>query len=232
MIEHRPFADLGSAERGWLKAKLHFAFAGMGNPKHRAIGPLRVWNDDEFSPDSGFPMHPHRDVEIVTYVREGAVTHEDSLGNRGRVSAGDVQVMSTGSGIRHAEFNAEAVPLRLFQIWLDPRLPGGVPRWASRRFPVSERGGRFTVLASGDPADAGALSINADARVLGATLRTGETLVHDLRIGRSAYLVAANGQANVNGVQLAARDGAAIYDVDRLTATAAEDTELLLIEVW
>lgn len=232
MIEHRPFADLGSAERDWLKAKLHFAFAGMGNPEHRAIGPLRVWNDDEFTPGSGFPMHPHRDVEIVTYVREGAVTHEDSLGNRGRVSAGDVQVMSTGSGIRHAEFNAEAVPLRLFQIWLDPRLPGGEPRWASRRFPVLERGGRFTVLASGDPADTSALPINADARVLGATLRTGEALEHHLGTGRSAYLVAANGQATVNGVHLAPRDGAAIHDVDRLTATATGDTELLLVEVW
>jgi redox-sensitive bicupin YhaK (pirin superfamily) len=232
MIEHRPFAGLGSAERGWLKAKLHFAFAGSGNPDHRAIGPLRVWNDDEFAPGSGFPMHLHRDVEIVTYVREGAVTHEDSLGNRGRVSAGDVQVMSTGSGIQHSEFNAEAVPLRLFQIWLDPRLPGGEPRWASRRFPVSTRGGRFTVLASGNSADADALSINANAQVLGVTMRTGETLVHDLETGRRAYLVTANGAATVNGVHLASRDGAAIHDEDRLTVKSVEATELVLVEVW
>ena len=177
-------------------------------------------------------MHPHRNVEIVTYVREGAVTHEDSLGHRGRVSAGEVQIMSTGSGIRHAEFNAEAVTLRLFQIWLDPRLPGGEPRWASRRFPVSNRAGHFTVLASGDPADADALSINADARVLGRTQRKGETLVHDLEPGRRAYLVTSNGEANVNGIRLAARDGAAIHDEERLTITAGEDTEILLVEVW
>ncbi len=230
MIEHRPFAALGSAERDWPKAKLHFAFGGMGNPDHRAIGPLRVWNDDEFAPGSGFPMHPHRDVEIVTYVREGAVTHEDSLGNRGRVEAGDVQVMSTGSGIRHAEFNAEAVPLRLFQIWLDPREPGGVPRWASRRFPASERGGRFTVLASGAQAEAGALPINAEARVLGATLKTGERLAQALAPGRRGYLVT-TGPIRLNSLELGARDGAAIDGIPRLDVLARDGAELVLVEL-
>ncbi|WP_336489631.1 pirin family protein [Methylobacterium nigriterrae] len=230
MIEHRPFDALGSAESRWLTARLHFAFAGMGNLEHRPIGPLRVWNDDEFAPGSGFPMHAHQDVEIVTYVREGAVTHEDSLGNRGRVEAGDVQVMSAGSGIRHAEFNAEPVPLRLFQIWLDPREPGGMPRWASRRFPASERGGHFAVLASGDPADEGALPINAAARVMGATLNTGEWLGHELASGHRGYLVT-TGPVCLNGLELSARDGVAIHEVGRLNVLARSDAELVLVEL-
>jgi redox-sensitive bicupin YhaK (pirin superfamily) len=231
MIDHRPFSTLGGVERNWLKAKLHFAFAGMGNPEHRPIGPLRVWNDDEFAPGSGFPMHPHCDVEIVTYVREGAVTHEDDLGNRARIEAGDLQVMSTGTGIRHAEFNAEAVPLRLFQIWLDPRKPGGHPSWASRRFPASERDRRFVVLASGDSGDTGALAINADARVLGATLQQGETLIHEVEPGRRGYLVTTTGQIDLNGMRLQPRDGAAIHLEDRLTITACADAEILLVEI-
>ncbi|MGU3285131.1 pirin family protein [Methylobacterium mesophilicum] len=230
MIEHRPFAALGGAQTDWLTAKLHFAFGAMGNPQHRPIGPLRVWNDDEFAPRSGFPMHPHRNMEIVTYIRDGAVTHGDNLGNRGRVGAGDVQVMSTGTGIQHSEMNAEDVPLRLFQIWIEPRTAGGAPRWASRRFPSSERGDGFVVLASGDPTDAGALSINADARVLGATLKAGETLTHDIAPGRRGYLVT-TGAADLNGLNLDARDGAAIHEAERLDVVARSDTEVLLVEV-
>ena len=157
------------------------------------------------------------------------MTHEDSLGNRGRVEAGDVQVMSAGSGIRHAEFNAEPVPLRLFQIWLDPRGPGGAPRWASCRFPASERGGRFTVLASGDPTDAGALPINSEARVLGATLKTGERLAQELAPGRRGYLVT-TGPIRLNGLELGARDGAAIDGIAHLDVLARAAAELVLVE--
>ena len=231
MIEHRPFATLGGTEGSWLKAKLHFAFGGIGRPEHCPLGALHVWNDDEFVPSPGFPLHTHRNVEIVTYVREGAITHEDSLGNKGRTAAGDVQVMSAGTGIRHSEFNAEPTATRLFQIWLEPRIQGGEPRWNSRSFPRADRSGRLVALASGDSADTDALFINSDARVLGATMQTGETIVHDLSQGRRAYLVSTTGQVDLRGLRLAPRDGAVITGESQLTITAIDDTEVLLVEV-
>lgn len=231
MIERRPFSTLAGIEDGWLKAKLHFAFAGMGRPEHGPLGALRVWNDDEFAPSSGFPLHPHRNVEIVTYVREGAITHEDSLGNKGRTAAGDVQVMSAGSGIRHSEFNAELTTTRLFQIWLEPRNQGGEPRWNSRRFPRADRSGRLVTLASGDSADTDALFINTDAQVLGATMQAGETIVHDLAGGRCAYLVSTTGYVDLHGLHLAPRDGAVITGEPQLAITAIDDTEIVLVEV-
>jgi redox-sensitive bicupin YhaK (pirin superfamily) len=230
MIEHRPFDTLASHQRDWLKAKLHFNFAGLGNPDHPPFGALRVWNDDEFAPGSGFPLHPHRDLEIITYVRDGAITHEDSLGNKGRTAAGDVQVMSTGAGIRHSEINHEAIPARLFQIWIQARTSGGEPHWATKAFPRAERSGRFAVLASGDVGDGEALLINADARVLGTTLVAGQTVTHALN-GRFAYLVPATGLIEVNGVRAAARDGIAADDESQLTITSLEDSEIVLVEL-
>jgi redox-sensitive bicupin YhaK (pirin superfamily) len=175
MIERRPFNELGGADHGWLKAKHHFSFANYADPSRMGWGALRVWNDDEIAANSGFPPHPHADMEIITYVRDGAITHEDSLGNKGRTEAGDVQVMSAGSGIRHAEYNVENETTRIFQIWIIPEARGGEPTWGSRPFPKGERHGRFVVLASGRDGDGDALPIRADARVLGATLQAGET---------------------------------------------------------
>ncbi len=233
MIDHRPYAALGGNDLDWLKARLHVDIHGMGRPEHGAIGPLRAWNDDEFAPHSGFPMHRHQDVEILTYVRHGAITHEDSLGNRATVVAGDVQAMSAGSGIRHAEFNAGDVATSLYQIWLRPRSAGGAPSWRTRTFPRHERAGLLTVLASGDAQDIarGALAINADARLLGATLRAGETIEHRLAPGLRAYLVSTGGRADVNGTALAPRDGAGIADETVLTITALDDTEIVLAEL-
>ncbi|WP_296942707.1 pirin family protein [uncultured Massilia sp.] len=233
MIDHRPYAALGGNDLGWLKARLHVAIHGLGHPAHGAIGPLRAWNDDEFAPRSGFPMHRHQDVEILTYVRRGAITHEDSLGNRATVAAGDVQAMSAGSGIRHAEFNAEDVDTALYQIWLRPRATGGAPSWRTRRFPRHQRAGRLTVLASGDARDVerGALAIDADARLLGATLRAGQTIAHRLAPGLRAYLVSTAGRATVNGVALAPRDGAGIAGEAVLAIAALEDTEIVLLEL-
>jgi quercetin 2,3-dioxygenase len=231
VIEHRPLASLGGTEEGWLKAKHHFAFAGVGRPEHRPLGALLVWNDDELAPSGGFPLHPHRSVEIVTYVREGAITHEDSLGNKGRTAAGDVQVMSAGTGILHSEFNAESTTTRLFQIWLEPRIRGGAPRWNSRRFPRAERSSRLVTLASGDPADTDALFINTNARVLGATVRAGETIVHDLREGGRAYLVSTTGHVDLHSLRLAPRDGAVISGESQLGMTAIDNTEIVLVEV-
>jgi redox-sensitive bicupin YhaK (pirin superfamily) len=230
MIERRAYAALGGNDLGWLKARLHVAIGGMGDPAHAGIKGLRAFNDDEFAPHAGFGMHPHRDVEIVTYVRAGAVTHEDSLGNRATLQAGDVQAMSAGSGIRHAEFNDGDTPLALYQIWLRPRTAGGAPSWRTRRFP-RDAGAGLTVLASGDPADTGALYVNADARLLGATLAGGATLEHRLAPGRHAYLVTTRGRASVNGIVLDARDGAAVADEALLAIRALDDTEIVLVEL-
>lgn len=233
MIEQRPYAALGGNDLDWLKARLHVSINGLGNPDHTGMRALRAWNDDEFAPQSGFPLHRHQDVEILTYVRQGAITHEDSLGNRATVQAGDVQAMSAGSGIRHAEFNAEDVTTALYQIWLRPRSTGGAPSWRTRRFPRAERNGAFTVLASGydDDTCTGALPINADARLLGATLRAGDTIDYVLPPGRQAYLVSTTGRAGVNDVQLAARDGAAIAGESHVAITALDDTEIVLAEL-
>jgi redox-sensitive bicupin YhaK (pirin superfamily) len=231
MIEHRPYAALGGHDLDWLSARLHVAIGGLGRPEHGAIGALRAWNDDTFAPGSGFPLHRHQDVEILTYVRQGAVTHEDTLGNRDTVRAGDVQAMSAGSGIRHAEFNFEEQPTMLYQIWLEPRTPGGAPGWRTRRFPREDRDGQLSVLASGDATDVAALPINADARLLGGVLRAGATIEHRLRPGWQAYLVSTTGRARINGVQLEARDGAAVRNESVLAIAAQDDTEIVLLEL-
>lgn len=229
MIDVRPFASLGGADHGWLKARHHFSFAGYHDPARMAWGRIRVWNDDEIAAKSGFPPHPHADMEIITYVRTGAITHEDSMGNKGRTGAGDVQVMSAGTGVRHAEYNGEDETTTLFQIWVLTDKPGAEPSWGARPFPKSDRSGRFQVLASGMDGD-DALKINADARVLGATLQAGETISYALGEGRHAYLVPAVGQVEVNGVPLEARDGAAIRDEAEITIKALADAELVMVD--
>ena len=229
MIDVRRFDSLGGADHGWLKARHHFSFAGYYDPRRMGWGRLRVWNDDEIAAKSGFPPHPHADMEIITYVRTGAITHEDSMGNRGRTAAGDVQVMSAGTGVRHAEFNLEDETTTLFQIWIETDRPGAPPAWGQRDFPKSDRSGRFTVMASGDPAD-GALPINADAKVLGATLKAGESLDYDLGPGRRAYLVPAVGEVEVNGETLNARDAGAIVDEATVRITAKADAELVMVD--
>jgi redox-sensitive bicupin YhaK (pirin superfamily) len=230
MIDVRRFDSLGGADHGWLKARHHFSFANYYDPSRMGWGRLRVWNDDEIAAKSGFPPHPHADMEIITYVRTGAITHEDSMGNRGRTGAGDVQVMSAGTGVRHSEFNLEDETTTLFQIWIETDKPGAQPGWGQREFPKADRSGRFTVLASGDPEGDGALGINADARVLGATLKAGESLTYDLGPGRRAYLVPAVGAVEINGVTLNARDAAAVMDETALNITASQDSELVMVD--
>ncbi len=230
MIELRPFEGLGGADHGWLKAKHHFSFSRYYDPERMGWGAIRVWNDDEIAPHTGFPPHPHANMEIITFVREGAITHEDSLGNEGRTEAGDVQVMSAGSGIRHAEYNREPETTRLFQIWIEPDREGGEPQWGAKPFPTGDRAGKFVVLASGFAADTEALPIRAEARVLGATLKAGESLDYGLGRGRHAYLVPARGAVETNGVRLSARDGAAIEDETLVKVTALEDSEIVLVD--
>ena len=231
MIERRPFAALGGADLDWLRTKHHFSFADYYDPKRIGWGALRVWNDDEIAPGTGFPAHPHADMEIITYVRQGAITHRDSLGNEGRTEAGDVQVMSAGTGIRHSEYNLERETTKIFQIWIQPTRHGGTPGWGAKPFPKQDRSGRFVTLASGGDEDGDALPIRADARVLGATLKAGETAEYVLGEGRRGYLVPALGAIEVNGVRVGERDGAAIEGERQLRITAIDDAEIILVDV-
>lgn len=230
MIEIRPFASLGQFETGWLQARHHFSFGHYHDPHRMGVGPLRVWNDDRVAPGTGFDTHPHRDMEIITYVRRGAVTHRDNLGNEGRTAAGDVQVMSAGSGIVHGEHNQDDEPLELFQIWIQPRSRGLTPRWAQRAFPSGERSGALVTLASGRDGD-DALPIDQDAALLGATLAAGQSVVHTLAPGRQAYLVAARGRIAVNGEEAQARDGIVVRGEDAITIEALDDAEILLADL-
>ncbi len=230
MIELRPYQSLGGGDFGWLNTRHHFSFADYRDPERVHWGRLRVWNDDLIAPGTGFDPHPHQDMEIITYVREGAITHQDSLGNAGRTVAGDVQVMSAGAGIRHAEYNRETVPTRLFQIWIIPDAKGGAPSWDTKPFPKGDRAGRFVTLASGLNGDADALPIRTSARVLGATLNAGQQAEYRLASGRRAYLVPAAGKIEVNGVAVATGDGLAITDETVLHVTATEDAEIVMVD--
>ncbi|PTQ12848.1 hypothetical protein CLG96_01490 [Sphingomonas oleivorans] len=230
MIDLRPFDSLGGANHGWLDAKHHFSFANYYDPKRMNWGSLRVWNDDTIAPRTGFPPHPHSDMEIITYVRKGAITHQDNLGNKGRTTAGDVQVMSAGTGIAHSEYNLEDETTQIFQIWILPTGRGKAPSWGTRPFPKGERSGHFVTLASGFENDGDALPIRTDARVVGATLKAGESAEYPLGKDRHAYLVPAAGAIEIDGIRVNARDGAAISDVETLRVTALEDAEIVLVD--
>ena len=229
-IDRRPYATLGHADHGWLDARHHFSFSTYHDPDRMGWGTIRVWNDDTIAPNSGFPPHPHRDMEIITYVRTGAITHKDSMGSQGRTAAGDVQVMSAGTGVRHAEFNLEAEPTTLFQIWIEPSRPGGHPSWSAKPFPKGDRSGRFVTLASGFAEDADALPIRADARVMAATVAAGVTLTHSVGDGRHAYLVPATGALEIDGERIDARDGVALAGGRTVTITALEPSEIVLVD--
>jgi quercetin 2,3-dioxygenase len=232
MIEHRPFNTLGHFQNGWLNARHHFSFGPYRDRARMNWGALRVWNDDQIKAGTGFDPHSHDNMEIITYVRQGAISHQDSLGNHGRTEAGDVQVMSAGSGITHAEYNHESDETRIFQIWIVPRDRGGQSAWQAAQFPKGERSGKFVTLASGNDSeiDAGALPIRQDARVLGATLRKGEETTLTLDPTKYAYLVPARGKATVAGVELLERDGLAIHGETELKIFAGEETEMVLVE--
>jgi redox-sensitive bicupin YhaK (pirin superfamily) len=230
MIDVRKFESLGHADHGWLNARHHFSFADYHDPARMGWGAIRVWNDDRIAARSGFPPHPHRDMEIITYVRQGAITHQDSMGNQGRTAAGDVQVMSAGTGVRHAEYNLEDEETTLFQIWVLTDTPNAEPSWGAAKFPKADRSGRFVTLASGYADDADALKINSAARVLGATLKAGESAELQLDPGRHVYLVATRGAIEVNGVRADARDGVAVTGEARVAITALDDAEIVLVD--
>ena len=230
MIEIRPFASLGHADHGWLDARHHFSFADYRDPARMGWGAVRVWNDDAIAPHTGFDPHPHNDMEIVTFVRSGAITHRDSLGNEGRTAAGDVQVMSAGTGIVHSEHNREDEATTLFQIWIRPTRSGEAPSWGQREFPRGTRAGRWEVVASGDPEGDAALPLRADAKVVAASLAAGQSAEYATDPARHCYLVAARGRIRVNGIEAQARDGIAITGEASIRVEAIDEAELVLVD--
>ena len=235
-IKTVPFDSLGGENHGWLNAKHHFSFANYYDPKRMGVGPLRVWNDDTIQPGTGFPFHSHKDMEIITFVREGAITHEDNLGNKGRTEAGDVQVMSAGTGITHSEYNREDETTRIFQIWIMPDQRGHKPRWDARQFPKGNAGSELVALASGRKvhAETDALLIHTDSAVLGATIAAGADVQHKLEAGRALYVVPAKGAVTINDTFVDTRDGAVVSadGKDEVVVIHADlDTEIVVVDI-
>lgn len=231
MIRYFPYAELGHGNFGWLDARYHFSFSGYHHPERMGFGNLRVINDDRVEAGRGFAPHPHRDMEIITYVRSGAISHEDSVGNKGRTAAGDVQVMSAGSGVTHSEWNHETEATTLYQIWIHPREKGVTPRWDAKQFPKAPVKEALPLLVSGHAEDANknALYIHADAAIFGGRLNAGTTLKHTLR--QKAYLLISEGEVKVDGHLFHKGDGAEITDASAITFNAVTDAEVLVIEV-
>ncbi|MBA4274147.1 MAG: hypothetical protein C0436_00695 [Alphaproteobacteria bacterium] len=230
MIEIRRHSELGTMQLGWLDAHYHFSFANYHDAKRMGIGPLRVINDDIVKVGGGFDFHPHHDMEIITYVRSGAITHEDSLGNHGATRAGEVQVMSAGTGIVHAEVNHEPVDTTLYQIWIQPRTRGVEPRWEQRVFPTNTGNG-LTLLVSGlaEHKDTDALMIHQDAAVWGGRLHTGQLLTHPL--AGSAYLLVSEGAVRIGEVVVGKGDAVISRGETTLSIEAVNDAELVLIDL-
>jgi hypothetical protein len=238
MIQHIKSADRYHADHGWLSTWHHFSFDDYFDRDNVQFGPLRVFNDDIVQPSSGFPPHPHRDMEIVTYVLAGELEHQDDRGHRGRVLAGEVQVMSAGTGIVHAERNpSPTTPLHLLQIWILPRTRGLEPRWEQRRFSREDRQGRLLpVVGPGCPpfassAGSGALPIDQDALIHVAALGAGDAVAHAMAPGRRVYLFAIAGSLDVNGLGLAQGDQARITGEPRVALAARAPSEVILIDL-
>lgn len=230
MIDIRPFTGLGHADHGWLNARHHFSFASYHDPARMGWGAIRVWNDDTIAAKTGFPPHSHSDMEIVTFVRTGAISHRDSLGNSGRTAAGDVQVMSAGSGVSHSEYNLEDEPTTLFQIWVLPDRLGGEPFWGQRAFPQASRKGEFAILASGFSHDREALPVRASARIAATTLDAEQSALWHADAARHQYLVATSGRIRVNGHLAQARDGVAVTGETEIKVEAVEAAQVVLVD--
>ena len=231
MIEIRPFESLGKADHGWLEANFHFSFAEYQDHRRLNWGKLRVWNDDIIAPHSGFPPHPHQDMEIITYVLEGSLAHKDSTGGGGVITPGMVQYMSAGTGVTHSEFNAsDEEPLHLYQIWLLPNKRGAAPRYEERRI-GDARNGRLKLVASADGRDE-SFQIRQDADLYAAAVKEGESLEHAFGAGRYGWLQVARGGIELpEGSIMQAGDGAKIEDETRLSFKALADSEILLFDL-
>ena len=228
MVELKSLQDIAGADMGWLQAKHHFAIGRFGNPAHKPVGNLYVLNDDEIAPHTGFGMHSHADVEIFTYVRAGAVSHTDSLGNAGRLEAGDIQVISAGTGIQHAEQNPGDTPTKIFQLWLRPRTSGGAPHWGTQSFPKADLADRWLTLASGRGTK-NSLELRCDAEVLGASLLAGSRMEYEFRPDDLGYLIVASGAIKLNGVPASAGEGIVLRDEAVIRIEALEASELVFV---
>ncbi len=223
------YDDLANYDFGWLNARYHFSFGRYHDPARMGFKNLRVINDDIVKVGEGFGEHPHDNMEIITYVRKGAISHRDSTGNEGRTAAGDVQVMSAGSGLTHSEFNQEAEDTTLYQIWIMPTQRNVKPRWDARSFPETPVNDALPLLVSGNEADTdhGALTIHADAVIYGGRLEKGTQITQPL--GRPAYILISDGDVEINGELLHKGDGAAVENVETLDITAKTGAEILVI---
>ena len=234
MIKHILNSQLGGGEHGWLSSRFHFSFANYYDPTRMGFGKLRVINDDVIKAGYGFDKHPHRNMEIITYVRSGAVSHQDNQGNKGVTEAGEVQVMSAGSGIMHSEYNLGTEPLVLYQIWIETDVKDVKPRWQTLPFPNKETEQKLTLLVSGFPGNKNeqVLSIYQQAKIYAGVLKKGSKMTH--RIEHQAYLLASEGEFMISddgaGVVLNKGDGAEITNVKTITIEALSDCELLLID--
>ncbi len=231
MIDIRPFNTLGRFTNEWLNAHYHFSFADYMDPNRTGIGPLLVWNDDEIQAGSGFPMHGHRNMEIITYVRYGAISHEDHLSNKGKTPAGDIQVMTAGKGILHSEYNYEAEVTGLYQIWIQPSESSLPPRWDQKTFSQEDYKGGFLPLASGQKQFPDALRINQDATLYGTHLVENEEIIQPMNKNRLGYLVVSSGSIELNGQHLGERDGAMIANEDNLQIKALGPAELIFADL-
>lgn len=231
MITVYPYAQLGHADHGWLDARHHFSFARYWNPQRVKFGTLRVINDDRVARGAGFAPHPHDNMEIITYVKQGAISHKDSLNNAGRTGAGDVQVMSAGTGVVHSEFNHEDEDTTLYQIWITPNQQGVQPRWEAREFPKEPVKEHLHVLVSGqtEHQGSGALFIHQDATIYGGRLKAGTRITQPLK--HQAYVLASQGTVSINGTRMQQGDGAEITHEPAVEITAVEDAEVLVIDV-
>lgn len=232
MIQIRRSHERGHADHGWLDTRHSFSFARYYDPAHMGFRSLRVLNDDRVAPGKGFPMHGHRDMEILTYVLDGALRHRDSAGHESEIGPGTVQKMSAGSGIRHSEANAsDSAPLHLLQIWIEPHTLDVPPSYAEAAVPVREQPGRLHRVASPVGANGGGLALHQDAHVFAALLEADHRVEHPLATGRGAWVHIARGHATVNGVDLGPGDAAAIEDEPTVTITANGEAEVLLFDL-
>jgi len=231
MIQIRKSGERGHANHGWLDTHFTFSFADYYDPKHLHFRTLRVMNDDRVAGGGGFPMHPHRDMEIVTYVLDGALEHRDSMGNGSVIKPGDIQYMGAGTGVTHSEFNAsETESVHLYQIWMFPEKQGLKPRYDQKTFSEAEKRGKLRLLASPDGRD-GSVKVRQNNELYASVLAKGETVKHELQPERHAYVQVARGSLTLNGRKLDEGDGAAISGEGTVKLTGEKDAEVLLFDL-
>jgi quercetin 2,3-dioxygenase len=229
VLEIRKAADRGTANLGWLVSRHTFSFADYYDPGHMGFGPLRVINEDRVAPGQGFGTHGHRDMEIISYVLEGALEHKDSIGTGSVIRPGEVQIMSAGTGIRHSEFNhSKTEPVHFLQIWIEPDREGIAPRYDQKRFPDEEKRGRLHLVGSSDGRD-GSIVIHQDVQLFAALLNSGEQAAHALAPGRKAWLQVVRGAVQINGHELNAGDGVAVEGEAALALTARTNRDEILV---